>query len=104
MTNFINKTQEIAYTHFKSYAFDDEDIFRLIEIGRRDVRATLETLNTLIQVPDRMDLDAIHDTLHALKGLCSQLGNGDIIEEIENLECSFERDTLNKKITLLFFY
>lgn len=103
MTNFINKTEEIAYAHFKSYQFKDEDIFRLIEVGIRDVRSTLETL-ALIKENNNIDVQALHDTLHALKGLCSQLGNTEIIGEIEEIEASISTDTTKKKIGLLFFY
>jgi HPt (histidine-containing phosphotransfer) domain-containing protein len=104
MTNFINKTKEIAYAHFKSYQFEDEDIARLTKIGMRDVHSTLETLKLLIKEGDNRDIEALHDTLHALKGLCSQLGNTQIIREIEDLEASFDIDNLINKINLLFFY
>lgn len=103
MTNFISKSEKIAYKYFKGYGFEDEEIFRLIDIGMRDVRLGLETLEGLLKEDESKYLENIYDILHGLKGLLAQLGNIEIIKEIEVLESSTDIDELRNKTNLLFF-
>jgi len=84
MDKLINETVEIARKHFQGFGFDDEQIVPLLEAGKRDLTKELEKLRTLV-ADERIDIDALNLSLHALKGLLLNMGNSSVADKLTEL-------------------
>ena len=84
MDKLINETAEIARKHFQGFGFEDEQILPLLEAGKRDLTKELKKLKTLV-ADERIDIDALNLSLHALKGLLLNMGNSSVADKLTEL-------------------
>ncbi len=84
MDKLINETVEIARKHFQGFGFEDEQIVPLLEAGKRDLTNELEKLRTLV-ANERIDIDVLNLSLHALKGLLLNMGNSEVADKLNEL-------------------
>jgi hypothetical protein len=102
MHHFIHKTEQLAYTYFKAFSFQDTVIKELLEIAIKEVKYELKKVEELIEA-EYLDKEALHSSFHALKGVLSQLGNHEIIRQIEAIETSSSDEEIHQKSLCLFF-
>ncbi len=100
MEKLIDDTTEIARKHFGGFGFSDDQVETLLASGKRDLVKEFGKLQLLLR-EESVDIEAINNSMHALKGLLSNMGNmaladkfielrqvsedGDIIDEIKVL-------------------
>ena len=84
MDKLIDETVEIARKHFQGFGFEDEQIVPLLEAGKRDLTKELEKLRTLV-ANERIDIDVLNLSLHALKGLLLNMGNSSAADKLTEL-------------------
>ena len=84
MDKLINETVEIARKHFQGFGFEDEQIVPLLEAGKRDLTKELDKLRTLV-ANERIDIDVLNLSLHALKGLLLNMGNSEVADKLNEL-------------------
>lgn len=84
MDKLINETVEIARKHFQGFGFEDEQIVPLLEAGKRDLTKELDKLKTLV-ANERIDIDVLNLSLHALKGLLLNMGNSKVADKLNEL-------------------
>ncbi len=84
MDKLINETVEIARKHFQGFGFEDEQIVPLLEAGKRDLTKELDKLKTLV-ANERIDIDVLNLSLHALKGLLLNMGNSEVADKLNEL-------------------
>ncbi len=100
MQKLIDDTTEIARRHFGGFGFSDDQIETLLASGKRDLVKEFNKLKPLLE-KEPVDIEAINNSMHALKGLLSNMGNmaladkfielhrksedGDILDEIKVL-------------------
>lgn len=102
MQHFIYKTEKIAYDYFRAFSFEELAIEKLLEIGIKDVSNDLIELKHIIEA-ESLCKEALHHTLHSLKGVLSQLGNHQIIKQIEAIEACASHKEIHQKTLCLFF-
>lgn len=84
LEKLINETTEIARKHFQAFGFEDEQITSLLAAGQRDLTKELGKLQALLE-SDKIDIDVINLSLHALKGLFLNMGNIAVAEKLNEL-------------------
>ena len=100
MEKLINETVEIARKHFQGFGFEDEQIEPLLEAGKRDLTKELNKLQTLLE-NERIDIDVINLSLHALKGLLLNMGNSRVADKLTELREEKENTQLLADIKAL---
>jgi hypothetical protein len=103
MENIIRETEIMAYDHFKAFGFNEEQISSLIDQGKKDLRKELGKLKTLLAESEKVSLDEINNSLHALKGLFAQFGNQHIAEQINEIRTNDKSKVILKKLSELLF-
>ncbi|HEY9190587.1 MAG TPA: hypothetical protein VIM88_06940 [Sulfurovum sp.] len=93
MDDLINETVEISREYFKGFAFEDEQIASLLESGKRDLQKELAKLQTLFE-SERIDMDAVNLSIHALKGLFLTMGNTSMGEQLSELRQENETERM----------
>jgi len=94
MTELIETTIELAKKNFRSIGFKEEQIAQLVFLGRKDLEQEGENLKRILS-NNEMDIQALNDSLHALKGLLSNMGNKQIADKLIELKGS---DNIQLKI------
>ncbi len=84
MEMLISKTIEIANQHFGGFGFNEDQIAKLLESGKRDLEAELSTLKELLS-KEQYDIEEIDFSLHALKGLLMNMGNVEIANKLNEI-------------------
>ncbi len=103
MKNIITSTEVIAYSYFKGFGFNEDQINSLITQGKKDLHKELTKLETLLIHTDTMSVDDINNILHALKGLLFQMGNHDLAEKLNEIRSKDEREVILKDLSVLLF-
>ncbi len=83
MQQIITDSIEIATKQFKSFGFKDEQILPLVSSGKRDLTNEMNILKELLV--QNSDTEAINNSIHALKGLLSTMGNKDIVKRLSSI-------------------
>jgi len=101
MSQLVNETKITAYNYLSAFGFEDEQIYKLIEKGVKDINQTVEKLE--IQLSNATVVwDEVDDTLHALKGLLFQMGNNEIAEIIDQKRHTDKnQDSINTLLELV---
>ena len=102
MQKIIDETEVIAYNHLKAFGFKEEQITPLIIQSKKDLKKNLSQLKILLQT-ETISLDAINNTLHALKGLFFNLGHHTLAEALNDTISQCESETILKEISQLLF-
>jgi len=100
MNNIINETGIIAVTHFKNFGFNEDQVSALISQGKKDLDKELRKLETLLA---KDSVEGINNSLHALKGLFSQLGNVNVAEQLDEIQVGQGSEARLKKVSKLLF-
>jgi hypothetical protein len=100
MKKIIDETMEIAYQHFKSFSFEDEQIIPLLESGKRDLTKELNNLQELLK-KEVIEIDKINLSVHALKGLFLTMGHDNVGEKLSEIHNKHEDTRIINEIKLL---
>ncbi len=101
MEKLIDDTVEIARKHFGGFGFSDDQTETLLASGRRDLLKEFGKLQLLLEV-EPVEVEAINNSMHALKGLLSNMGNMELADKfIELRQESEDRDILDEIKVLL---
>ena len=102
MYSILKETEDLAYTYFSAFGFNDEEITSLIEHGKRDMLKELEKLHEVLE-DSPSNREEINNRLHALKGLFSQLGNQILVTKINTLHEDLESEETLKELAQILF-
>ncbi|MEA2029814.1 MAG: hypothetical protein U9N49_12695 [Campylobacterota bacterium] len=103
MYKIIEETQKITDAYLRGFGFDEESIATLVAKSKVDLEKQLSQLEILLNTKPQ-DMDAINDTLHALKGLLFQVGSHQVGEKVNEIRSDINSDEALNKIKELLFY
>jgi hypothetical protein len=89
MYDIIDETLKIATERFKKFGFKEEQITKLLKSGKDDLEKETLKLVEILKTQD-IDIKKLNDSLHALKGLCLNMGNNSLADKLVEF-----RDSLN---------
>jgi hypothetical protein len=84
MEKLIDETLEIAHKYFIDLGFKDDQVTPLLASGKRDITNELNKLKELLE-EDKIEIDVLNLSLHALKGLFLMMGNIIIADKLNEL-------------------
>jgi len=102
MYSILKETEELAYSYFSAFGFNDEEITSLIEHGKRDMLKEIEKLRQVVETTPS-NIEEINNRLHALKGLFSQLGHHTLVSKINTLRADLESEKTLKELSKILF-
>ena len=100
MNKIISETETIAVSHFKNFGFNEDQVNALILQGKKDLHNELGKLEILLEIDS---VEGINNSLHALKGLFSQLGNDNVAERLDAIGEDQGREARLKDVSKLLF-
>ena len=100
MKTVIAEIEKTALEYFGQYGFSDEEIARLITLGKKDLTTNLTQLESLLQ-QETIPVEEVNHVLHALKGLIYQLGHHALADKINESRTHLDHDTLDALALLL---
>jgi len=98
----IKETLEIAERRFKAFGFSEEQCERLLLSGKDNIERELQRLRKILTNKHR-DINKCQNTLHALKGLFSNLGNHRLAEALLALEGHRNCDAIRKALRNILY-
>jgi hypothetical protein len=102
MENLVQISLMIARKKMQGMGFNDEQIDRLLETGKRDLENEFAKLKSLIE-SDEDNAEAINQSLHALKGLLLNLGNEKLAARFIELRSNESLEEKKRQLMQLLF-
>ncbi|MEA3455566.1 MAG: hypothetical protein U9R26_03580 [Campylobacterota bacterium] len=100
MQKLIDDTVEIARKRFGEFGFSEDQVTTLLASGRRDLVKEFEKLQLLLEEKP-VNIEAINNSMHALKGLLSNMGNEALAEKFTELRQESESRDIIAEIQVL---
>jgi hypothetical protein len=96
VNRIADRTREIAYEYLGAFGFERGKIVSTISKGLQELEVAFERLRNLCD--EEFDAEAVDRTLHTIKGLLFQFGNGEDGARVERLRGEITAADCKEKI------
>ena len=103
MYKLIEETKMKGYNYLNGFGFDEDSIQELLRQGEQDLLREMTKLELILN-SETMDVGALNNRLHALKGLLFQIGNHEVAEKINEIRSDIKSKNIHKELSTLLFY
>lgn len=103
MYKLIDETKMKGYNYLRNAGFDEDSIQELLRQGEQDLLSEMTKLELILNA-DTLEVVALNDRLHALKGLLFQIGNHEVAEKIREKRSEIEGVNIHDELKALLFY
>jgi hypothetical protein len=103
MYKLIEETKLKGYNYLSGFGFDEDSVEELLRQGEQDLVGEMTKLEVILE-NETLDVNALNDRLHALKGLLFQIGNHEVAEKINEIRSEIESENIQDELKKLLFY